>query len=168
MKLIAELNDEKFEVLIKQEDDKFFAEIGGRKYEIEASEPEPNVFLFKHEGKIYEIFVSPQKNPDQPLLVRGKENVYEVNVIDPKRLRGSGAAGGDAQGTAEIKTAMPGKIVRILTEVGAEVKKGDGIIVVEAMKMQNEMKSPKDGVVKEIRISEGETVHAGGVLAVIE
>jgi biotin carboxyl carrier protein len=63
---------------------------------------------------------------------------------------------------------MPGKVVRIVAEVGQEVKTGDSIIVVEAMKMQNEMKSPKDGVVKEIRAEVGATVNAGDVLAVIE
>jgi biotin carboxyl carrier protein len=63
---------------------------------------------------------------------------------------------------------MPGKVVRIVAEVGQEVKIGDSIIVVEAMKMQNEMKSPKDGVVKEIRAENGATVNTGDVLAVIE
>jgi biotin carboxyl carrier protein len=69
---------------------------------------------------------------------------------------------------AEIKTAMPGKVVRVLVEVGAQVAKGDGIIVVEAMKMQNELRSPKDGTVKDIRGSEGATVNPGEVLAIIE
>ena len=55
-----------------------------------------------------------------------------------------------------------------MTEIGAEIKHGESVLVVEAMKMQNEMKSPKDGIVKEIRFSEGETVNAGDVLAIIE
>ena len=63
---------------------------------------------------------------------------------------------------------MPGKVVRVLVETGATVQTGDGIIVVEAMKMQNEMKSPKDGTIKEIRFAEGATVNAGDVLVVIE
>jgi biotin carboxyl carrier protein len=63
---------------------------------------------------------------------------------------------------------MPGKVVRVLVEVGTEVKKGDGVLVVEAMKMQNEMKSPKDGVVKEFRAAEGQIANAGEILAVIE
>ena len=71
-------------------------------------------------------------------------------------------------GIAEIKTAMPGKVVRVLVEVGSEVEKGDGIVVVEAMKMQNELKSPKDGVVKEIKFVDGSTVNTGDILAVIE
>jgi biotin carboxyl carrier protein len=63
---------------------------------------------------------------------------------------------------------MPGKVVRIIADVGQAVEKGSGVIVVEAMKMQNEMKSPIDGVIKEIRVSEGSTVNAGEVLVVIE
>jgi biotin carboxyl carrier protein len=63
---------------------------------------------------------------------------------------------------------MPGKIVRVLVEVGARVETGTGIVVVEAMKMQNEMKSPKAGQVVSIRAEPGATVNAGDVLAVIE
>ena len=167
MKLQAEINHEKREIEIKREGEKVFAEIDGRKYELEASEPEPNVFLLKNEGAIYEIFVSPRQNLAEPYNVRTKTGEFEINIIDPKRLRSAGADA-EHEGTAEIKTAMPGKIVRILTEPGAEIKAGEGVIVVEAMKMQNEMKSPKDGIVKEIRFAEGETVNAGDVLAVIE
>jgi biotin carboxyl carrier protein len=168
MKLIAEINHEKHEIEIKRDGEKVFAEIDGRKYELEASEPEPNVFLLKNEGAIYEIFVSPRQNLAAPFQVRVKNSEFEINIIDPKRLRGAGTGAEHGEGSAEIKTAMPGKIVRILTEQGAEIKAGDGVIVVEAMKMQNEMKSPKDGIVKEIRFAEGATVNAGDVLAVIE
>jgi biotin carboxyl carrier protein len=168
MKLIAELNNEKHEIEIKRDGEKVFAEIDGRSYEIEASEPEPNVYLLKNEGKVYEIFVSPQKNAGEPFQVRVKSDEFEINLIDPKRLRGAGLGAEHGEGVAEIKTAMPGKIVRVLAVEGAEIKAGEGVIVVEAMKMQNEMKSPKDGVVKEIRFDEGATVNAGDVLAIIE
>ncbi|MBK9768393.1 MAG: hypothetical protein IPP63_16025 [Chloracidobacterium sp.] len=63
---------------------------------------------------------------------------------------------------------MPGKVVRILVEIGAEVKIGDGIIVVEAMKMQNELKAHRDGIIREIRAAEGENVNGGDVLVIIE
>jgi pyruvate carboxylase subunit B len=63
---------------------------------------------------------------------------------------------------------MPGKIVRILVNEKDEVKAGQGVIVMEAMKMQNEMKSPKDGVVQKILTAEGSTVNAGDALAIIE
>ena len=71
-------------------------------------------------------------------------------------------------GAAEIISPMPGKIVRVLVEAGAHVEAGAGIIVVEAMKMQNEMKAPKAGVVVSINAAVAATVNAGDVLAVIE
>lgn len=168
MKLIAETNDQTHEIEVKRVDDKVFADIDGRKYELEASEPEPNVYLFKHDGKVFQIFVSPQQKPNEPFAVNAGNHDFDVKIIDPKRLRGTNSASDQANGAAEIKTAMPGKLVRVLVEEGAEVKKGDGVLVVEAMKMQNEMKSPKDGIIKEIRFAEGSTVNAGDVLAVIE
>ncbi len=169
MKLIAELNQEKHAVEITRGDGlTLTARIDGRAYELEASEPEPNVYLLKHENRIYQIFVSPNKKSDEPYAVSVGNQNYEIKIFDPKRLRGTAASGEQAEGASEIKTAMPGKVVRVLVKVGAEIKQGDGVLVVEAMKMQNEMKSPKDGIVKEIRFAEGATVNAGDVLAVIE
>ena len=72
------------------------------------------------------------------------------------------------KGSVEIVAAMPGKVIRVLTEVGSPVATGTGIVVVEAMKMQNEMKSPKMGKVISISATPGATVNAGDVLAVIE
>lgn len=168
MKLFAEQNNERHKINFNQTGEKVSAEIDGRIYDLEVSEPEPNVFLFKRDGEIFEIFVSPNEKPGEPFKVNTADQYFEVKISDPKRLRGTSAGSGEIEGIAEIKTAMPGKVVRILLEQGAQVQTGDGIIVVEAMKMQNEMKSPKDGVIKEIRFSEGATVNAGDVLAVIE
>lgn len=168
MKLQAELNNEKHEIEIGRDGDKVFARIDEREYNLEASEVEPNVYLLKNENKIYEAFVSPPTNQNEPLQVKVKNQEFEIKLIDPKRLRGAGGSSEQTDGIAEIKTAMPGKLVRILVEAGAEIKQGEPVLVVEAMKMQNEMKSPKDGMVKEIRFSEGATVNAGDVLAIIE
>ena len=168
MKLNAELNNENYEIEIKSEGEKVFARVDDREYELEASKVEQNVYLLKNDHKIYEVFVSPKSDENAPYKVKIKNYDFEINLIDPKRLRGSKTADGQADGIAEIKTAMPGKLVRVLIEPGAEIKQGEPILVVEAMKMQNEMKSPKDGIVKEIRFAEGATVNAGDVLAVIE
>jgi biotin carboxyl carrier protein len=162
MKLIAELNNEKYNLEFKREADKVFAKIDDREYELEASEVEPDVYLLKHNNRIYQIYVAPNG------IVNVGNNQFEVNLIDPKRLRSSASGDVAADGIAQIKTAMPGKVVRILVEEGTEVLQGDGILIVEAMKMQNEMKSPKDGIVKEIKVEEGATVNAGDVLAIIE
>lgn len=168
MKLQAELNNEQYEVTIKQKGEKVFAKVNGREYELEAGKPEPNIYLIKADNKIFEIFVSPNDDRDKPFQVKVKDIEFDINIFDPKRLRGLGGNAGITDGIVEIKTAMPGKLVRILVEEGSEIKSGEGVLVVEAMKMQNEMKSPKDGIVKEIRFDEGATVNAGEILAVIE
>jgi biotin carboxyl carrier protein len=168
MKLIAELNDKKQEIVLKQAGENVSAEIDGRVYELEAQEVEPNVYLLKHENKIYQVFVSPNETTNEPFQVSVGEKDFEIKLTDPKRMRHSVSAGENEGGAAEIKTAMPGKVVRVLVEQGAEIKQGDGVLIVEAMKMQNEMKAPKDGIVKEIRAAEGETVSAGDILAIIE
>lgn len=169
MKLQAAVEGEKHEIEITREGERIRARVDDRDYELEASEPEPNVYLLKHKGKIFEAFVSPQKNAAEPLSIRVGSAEFDIVIADPKRLRGtSGTGGDDASGKVEIKTAMPGKVVRILKAIGDTVEKGEGVIVVEAMKMQNEMKSPKDGTIKDIRVAESDTVGAGDVLVVIE
>ena len=168
MKLQAEIGDKLHQIELELSGANVHAVIDGRSYDVEVSEPEPNVYLIKADRNIFEAYVAPVDRPDQPkkVTVRGRE--IDVRLIDPKRLRGSGGVGEHADGLAEIKTAMPGKLVRILVETGAAVQKGDGVLVVEAMKMQNELKSPKAGTVKEIRFTEGDTVSAGDILATIE
>jgi biotin carboxyl carrier protein len=169
MKLLAETNDVQYELNFTENGSQLTAEIDGRRYELETSQPEPNVYLFKLDNKIYRIFVSPnEKSTEDAFAVKVGSQQFEIKIVDPKRLRGTAAAGGQAAGASEIKTAMPGKVVRVLVEQGDEVKVGDGVIIVEAMKMQNEMKAPKDGIVKEIQFAEGTTVNAGDVLVVIE
>lgn len=164
MKFQAEVGDNKHEVEIVREQGRLTARVDDRDYELEVSEPEPGVLLFKHEGRVYEAAVSPGLTTQ----VRIGTHEFDVKIIDPKRLRGAGAGADHADGLAEIKTAMPGKVVRILSAPGAEVEKGDGVLVVEAMKMQNELKSPKSGTVAELRAESGATVNAGDVLVVVE
>lgn len=168
MKLIAQIENEEHEINIKREESKIFAEIDGRKYELEVSEPEPNLFLLKHNGNIFEVFVSPDQLQQTYFQVKTGSSDLEVSIVDPKRLRGIDIGSGSAAGIAEIKTAMPGKVVRILLAENAEVRQGEGVIIVEAMKMQNEMKSPKDGIIKTHFFNEGDTVNAGDILVVIE
>jgi len=88
--------------------------------------------------------------------------------LSDTRDRRAGAKTNAASGPAEVRSQMPGKIIKILVEPGSAVTAGQGLLVVEAMKMQNEMKSPKDGVVTKIPVCEGATVNAGETLVVIE
>ncbi len=127
------------------------ARIGARTYQLEAREIEPGCYLFFWNGRVREFRVDDK-----------------IKIIDPKRLRSDQNSGGHHQGAAQIVAPMPGKVVRVHVEAGRRVEKGAGVIVVEAMKMQNEMKSPRTGVVVSVNVKPGDTVNAGDVLAVLE
>lgn len=90
---------------------------------------------------------------------------HEVAVVDPRRkaLRQAAVSGG-----AVIKTMMPGRVVRVLVAEGDAVAKGDPVIVVEAMKMENELKAPRDGTIKRISSGTGTLVDAGAVLVELD
>ena len=168
MKLTAETENGSLPIEFRRDGDRVSAVIDGREYDLDVSEPEPGVFLFKHEGRIFEASTIRDPAARSAFTVSLKGREHSVSIVDAKRLRGSGSGDSQADGFAEIKTAMPGKVVRVLAAEGDAVEKGDGIVVVEAMKMQNELKSPITGTVKTVTAIEGATVSAGEVLATIE
>jgi biotin carboxyl carrier protein len=90
-----------------------------------------------------------------------------ISLSDP-RDRASDLRKGGAAGPVEVRAQMPGKIIKLLAAEGSAVSAGQGLIVVEAMKMQNEVKSPKDGTLTQIHVAEGATVSAGDRLLVVE
>jgi biotin carboxyl carrier protein len=93
---------------------------------------------------------------------------FAVELRDPRSLRSRQKAAGDEKGPRKIFAPMPGRIVRLLVAENSEVAAGQGIVVVEAMKMQNEIKSPKKGIVKKISATPGAAVKPGDVLAIVE
>ncbi len=93
--------------------------------------------------------------------------VFQVEVFDPRSLRGRRAAA-EGSGPQTVAALMPGRVIRVLVESGQDVEAGQGLVVVEAMKMQNEIKSPRKGRVVEVRSAAGATVSAGDILVVIE
>jgi len=96
--------------------------------------------------------------------VNGRE--FQVQVADPRSWRRARGAGVELEGRQHLVAPMPGKIVRVLATVGQQVNAGEGLLVIEAMKMQNEVRSPKSGTVEKLA-REGQTVNAGEVLAVV-
>jgi biotin carboxyl carrier protein len=168
MKLTAEIAGERHALELHREASRVVADIGGRRYELEARETEPGVYLFVLEGRVYECRVERGGARGEATSVEIGGREFEVALYDPRRLRAAGAIGAQAAGRAVVAASIPGKVVRVLVEEGAQVEAGDGLVVVEAMKMQNELKSPKAGRVAELRARAGTTVNAGDVLAVIE
>jgi biotin carboxyl carrier protein len=128
------------------------------------AEVEPGVFSVLLDGRSYEARAEPGDDCAW-ITIRGRR--FRIAITDPRRWTESSAAvhGHDRE---TIVASMPGKIVRILVQPGETVAAGQGVIVVEAMKMQNEMKARRAGRVAAVPVREGETVAAGAILATIE
>ena len=93
---------------------------------------------------------------------------FEVALRDPKQLRHQTGAGEDSAGPASVASPMPGRLVKLLVAEGDSVKAGQGVAVVEAMKMQNELTAPKSGTVEKLCVVEGQAVNAGeGLLTIL-
>jgi len=90
-----------------------------------------------------------------------------VQLLDDRAMRARGRAGGDSS-QRELRAVMPGKVVAVLVEVGTAVEVGQGVLVIEAMKMENEIAAPRSGTVQEIKVQPGQAVEAGELLAVID
>jgi biotin carboxyl carrier protein len=137
---------------------------GGVEHSAQVEVPEPCVYSVLLDGRSYEARV---EATERGLVVVIEGYRFEIDVRDPRQMSRRGA-GGAADGVETIAAPMPGKVVRVLVAVGDEVEAGQGIAVVEAMKMQNEMKAARAGRVATLSAREGATVTAGEVLATIE
>ncbi len=139
--------------------------LDGREMVVDAVLARPDVLSLLIEGHSYEI-KREQTATDLHLWVGSTR--FGVELRDPRSLRSRRDGVGDDSGPKKLVCPMPGKIVRVLVAEKSEVDAGQGIVVVEAMKMQNEIKSPKKGVVRKILAVPGANVNAGDVLAIVE
>ncbi len=133
--------------------------------EAEVERPEPGVYSVLLDGLSYDAFI--EETPSGTLVVVIDGYRFEIEARDPRRWSPR-AAGGAAHGPQSLTAPMPGKIVRVLVAPGDTVGAGQGLMVVEAMKMQNEIKAPRAGRVLSLPLRAGATVAAGAVLITIE
>ena len=125
-----------------------------------------NVFLFKKNNEFRNLTYTIKDNTVK-LYNNGKE--YSFEFLDEKAIRRLSSTGSlNAAGPIIINSPMPGKIVKLLKSLGDEVKEGEAIMIMEAMKMENEMKAPYDGIINKIFVKEGDTLETGAKLFGIE
>jgi biotin carboxyl carrier protein len=139
--------------------------LDGREVHIDAVLTGHDALSVLLEGRTYEI-KRERTATDTYLWVGGKS--YGAEVRDPRSLRARKRKAGDESGPRKLVASMPGKVVRVLVSENMAVEAGQGMVVVEAMKMQNEIKSPKKGIVQKIIAAEGANVNPGDVLAIVE
>jgi len=139
--------------------------LDGRPVAVDAVEIAPNTLSILLDGKSFEVSVTP--SPDGKLILQTGSQELTAEVIDPRAWSGRRHGHVEAEGRQQIVAPMPGKIVRLLVKVGDHVEAGQGLMVVEAMKMQNEIRSPKSGTVERVLAKEGQPVNASELLCVV-
>jgi biotin carboxyl carrier protein len=142
-------------------------QIGGKSIEALVEEITPGVYSIILNGRTYEAFVSKlavdSPGITSPHAVAVGLRRYLIELRDPRRWRRAGSAI-EGEGPQEIIAPMPGKIVKILVKEGQEVERGQGLMVIEAMKMQNELRASRAGRVERIHMKEGSGVESGARL----
>lgn len=151
---------------LEKVDNRWQCRLDGESFHIvDALIPRRDVLSLLIDGHSYEI-KREQTAADLHMWVGSTR--FAIELRDPRSLRSRQKTGGDEKGPKKILAPMPGRIVRLLVAENSAVEAGQAVIVVEAMKMQNEIKSPKKGVVKKILATPGTAVNPGEVLAIVE
>ncbi len=140
------------------------AAINGRQVEADVVKISPDVYSILLGGRSLEVRVEELADG---LLLQTAGRAYRVEIVDPRSRRRIRSGGIDLAGRQQIFAPMAGKVVRVLVAAGQHVETGQGLLVVEAMKMQNEIRSPKTGTIERLLAKEGQAVTAGEILAVI-
>jgi len=156
MKYITTIDNKEFEIEVV---DEHHIRIGDRLLEVdfESVSGQP-VFSLILDGKSYESFVY-QGEEGWDVQLRGRQYQAKVDDEREKRLKAAAGGGNMEGGEFHLKAPMPGLVVAILIEEGLTVKKGQVMLILESMKMQNELKAPRDGVMGRIRVKAGESVE---------
>jgi biotin carboxyl carrier protein len=138
--------------------------IDEREVDADAVEISPGIFSVIIAGESIEVRIEP-KGSDLRVFAGGLE--YAAEIQDPRQLKKNRSGAAEAAGRQSVTAPMAGKIVRCLVAMGDDVQVGQGLAIVEAMKMQNEIRSPKTGKIERVAVVEGQTVNPGDVVAVV-
>lgn len=162
MRISARSGDHVYRVDVVRQNGLYVVEVDGVRYEVDARKLEGDFYSILMEDRSYEVSVDLDGDRYH---VRHGATEQVVELTDPGRAARERAR---KAGPEEITSVMPGRVVRVLVEAGQAVQEGQGLVVVEAMKMENEIVSPKAGTVRAVEVSAGQAVEAGGTLIVVE
>lgn len=153
-------------VEVEQRADRWQATLDGELGAIaDVVESASNTFSILLAGRSLEICVTPSS--DGKLNLQSGRFEFTAEVIDPRSWQGRRHGAMEAAGRQQVVAPMPGKVIRLLVQAGEKVDADQGLLVVEAMKMQNEIRSPKSGTVERVLVAEGQAVNAGEVLCIV-
>ncbi len=163
MKLAVKVRDHVHDVVVTRQNGHYIVEVDGRRHVVDSHKLENNFYSFVTEDRSYEVSV--ERDGDTYKVRRGAAQL-DVTMSDPSRQAREVLA--TSAGPEKVVSQMPGRVVRILVAEGDEVEAGTGLVVVEAMKMENEIATVKGGKVAKIAVAPGEAVEGGALLLVVE
>jgi len=167
VKRIVRMGASRLDVSLKRDGDTLEAVVDGRSYRLSVREAQNGVFSFiRPEGG----------GPCIEAIVLGSQGGYRIRVrrnrfdamVERPGENVAGLSRNESGGPLVLKAVMPGRVVRVLVSAGDDVERGQGIVVIEAMKMENEMGAPREGTVRKVSVAAGDRVERGAELAVIE
>jgi biotin carboxyl carrier protein len=166
MNYIATVGEKEVRVTVEEAGvGQYRVSIDGQEHLVDAQQVMPRLWSVLYRGSSHEVDVQ-GKEEEFEVLIEG--DCYKFTLMNEQRRAVMRTAGKGAAGKAMLTSPMPGKVVKLLVSEGEEVKADQGVIVVEAMKMENELKSAVSGKVKEIFVKEGEIVESGAKLLLVE
>jgi len=158
------VNQRDYRVELESRDEgRWSCRVNGEPIAVDATSTAFEVLSLLIGGESFEVIATQSRDE---VAIGGRR--YKIEVRDPRAWRTSKSRSGAGDGPKKIVAPMPGKVVRVIAPAGTDVEQGASVIVIEAMKMQNELKSPKKGKVLKVSAAEGAAVNAGDVLAVVE
>ena len=167
MAFIAKLGEQSYTVEIEENGKSVYRiSVDGNEFLVDGKKTGRTNFSLIVDNRSFEIEVD-NTDDEYRVLVDGRN--YRIHLVDERRVRvGAAQSGLQLQGRQMVSVPMPGKIIAVLVAIGDAVEMGQGLVIVEAMKMENEVRSPISGEVKEIKVKPGDTVEGGALLVIVE
>jgi len=167
MPFIAKLGEQNYTIEIEEIGKSVYrVAVDGNEFLVDGKKTGRTNYSLIVDNRSFEIEVDHAED-EYRVLVDGRN--YHIHLVDERRmLVGGGQSGVQLQGRQKVSVPMPGKVIAVLVSEGDKVEAGQGLVIVEAMKMENEVHSPIAGEVKEIKVKPGDTVEGGAVLIIVE
>lgn len=177
MNFIGVIDQQEHRVIVDDHDVQngfYTIDLDGKIYQVDAQSMGSEIVSALIENKSFDIDIDDKDQSNDPLdgrlAVRVRGRVVRLEMLEQRRkkMKDAATAHFSLNGIIQVTSPMPGKVLRYLVEEQQEVEEGQGLVVIEAMKMENELQAPKSGVIKSISAKPGQTVDGGTLLLVIE
>ena len=167
MAFIARLGERSYTVEIEEIGKSLYrVAVDGNEFLVDGKKTGVTNYSLIVDNRSFEVDVDISED-EYRVLVDGRN--YHVHLVDERRMRLGGLQSGiQLEGRQKVSVPMPGKVIAVLVSEGDRVERGQGLVIVEAMKMENEVRCPVNGEVKEVKVKAGDALEAGAILVVVE